>query len=205
MALKPALSFLRLGSITSPHILEVYLDTNCPFSAKIVKSLDENVIPLISDEGKLAGKMSFIIRLQPQPWHATSTYLHEAALAFGAVSPSNFWTYFKLLFVHQEDYFDRPASSLTSVQIRENLATLASQVLETSDEKTTFLDKLTFKSSPNGGVDVTDDLKYNVKLGRQNGIHVTPTALFDGLIEGSISSSWGKDDWEKFFKEKIVV
>jgi len=95
MALRPSLSFLRLGSITSPHILEVYLDTNCPFSAKIVKSLDENVLPrespsslssprfplydpdisvarppetVISAGGKLAGKLSFIVRLQPQPW-----------------------------------------------------------------------------------------------------------------------------------------
>jgi hypothetical protein len=25
-----------------------------------------------------------------------------------------------------------------------------------------------------------------------------PTVLFDGLKEDSVSSSWGKDEWEKF-------
>lgn len=87
MALKPSLSFLRLGSPASPHILEVWIDYLCPFSAKIVKSLDENVIPcrsldcamydqttsslfdkVISEGGKYNAKLQVILRLQPQPW-----------------------------------------------------------------------------------------------------------------------------------------
>lgn len=40
-----------------------------------------------------------------------------------------------------------------------------------------------------------------VKIGRQNSIHVTPTAVFDGLVENSVSSSWGKEDWEKFLTQ----
>ena len=45
MALRPSLSFLRIGSISSPHTLELYLDTNCPFSAKLVNSVDSNIVP----------------------------------------------------------------------------------------------------------------------------------------------------------------
>jgi hypothetical protein len=53
-----------------------------------------------------------------------------------------------------------------------------------------------------------------VKIGRQNGVHVTvsipyeglyeadlssqPTVLFDGLKEDSVSSSWGSSEWDKF-------
>ena len=36
--------------------------------------------------------------------------------------------------------------------------------------------------------------KLQIKLGRQNGIHVTPTAVLDGLVDGSVSSSFGTDD-----------
>jgi hypothetical protein len=42
-----------------------------------------------------------------------------------------------------------------------------------------------------------------VKIGRQNGIHVTPTVLFDGLKEDSVSSSWGQEEWNKFLTAKL--
>jgi hypothetical protein len=155
MALRPSLSFLRIGSIASPHTLELYLDTNCPFSAKLVKSVDENLVPRTSlvqtryllhpevlanllcgarvrscqwwgrggsllassassfDSSHSLGQSveanpssSSIVSLTiPRVYHCrhgTSTYLHEAALAFGLLSPESFWDYFKLLMVHQE-------------------------------------------------------------------------------------------------------
>ncbi len=34
--------------------------------------------------------------------------------------------------------------------------------------------------------------------GRQNGIHFTPTVLLNGLEDGSVSSSFGKEDWDKY-------
>lgn len=51
-----------------------------------------------------------------------------------------------------------------------------------------------------GRIRRSDKAKSAVKIGRQNGIHVTPTALFDGLKEDSVSSSWGKEEWEKFLE-----
>lgn len=44
------------------------------------------------------------------------------------------------------------------------------------------------------------ELMFSVKIGRQNGIHVTPTVLFDGLKEDSVSSSWGQEEWEQFLQ-----
>lgn len=51
--------------------------------------------------------------------------------------------------------------------------TVAAPHLPPSLAPPALADLLTFKGSPNGGVDVTDDVKYGVKLGRQNGVHVT--------------------------------
>lgn len=57
----------------------------------------------------------------------------------------------------------------------------------------------------NAGNRVTDDLKLVVKLGRQTGVHFSPTVLWDGVVEPSITSSSTQEQWEKFLKEKVVV
>jgi protein-disulfide isomerase len=51
----------------------------------------------------------------------------------------------------------------------------------------------------NSGSQVDGDLKLVIKIGRQNGIHVTPTAVLDGLIDPSISSSYGAKEWKEWF------
>lgn len=44
-----------------------------------------------------------------------------------------------------------------------------------------------------------------VKFSRQNGIHVSPTVLWDGLIANEISSSWGEKEWTQFLADKVKV
>ena len=44
-----------------------------------------------------------------------------------------------------------------------------------------------------------------VKFSRQNGIHVSPTVLWDGLVANEISSSWGEKEWTEFLEKKVVV
>lgn len=72
---------------------------------------------------------------------------------------------------------------------------------------------------PSGGIGVTDDLKYCceyatfpldrrtdfelVKYSRQNSVHVSPTVLWDGLIQAEVSSSWGQQEWEAFLEKRI--
>ncbi|KAG8694339.1 hypothetical protein FRC11_002261 [Ceratobasidium sp. 423] len=94
-----------------------------------------------------------------------------------------------------------PNIPLTPLQIREKLVAIAPEGID----KKAVAELLELKSTPNGGVGVTDDLKYNIKLGRQNGIHVSPSALWDGLLANDVSSSWAKDEWEKFLEAKVAV
>lgn len=37
--------------------------------------------------------MAFFEHIVLEPWHASSTYTHEAALAVGRVNPAAFWPY----------------------------------------------------------------------------------------------------------------
>jgi hypothetical protein len=64
------------------------------------------------------------------------------------------------LFKAQEDFYDIPTSNLSPIQIRAKLAQVAAQVLP-GDKLDEFKELLKNKSTPNGGVAVTDDLKYN--------------------------------------------
>ncbi|KAH0588014.1 hypothetical protein H2248_006750 [Termitomyces sp. 'cryptogamus'] len=119
-------------------------------------------------------------------------------------SPEHFWPYSLLLFKNQGDYFDIPASTLTPLQVRENLAKLAAQVIPPAAVEE-FKELLRLKSTPNGGNAVTDDLKYTIKFSRQNSIHVSPTVLWDGLVANEISSSWGTKEWSEFLAAKVKV
>ncbi|KAH9482325.1 hypothetical protein JR316_0004423 [Psilocybe cubensis] len=203
MALQPSLRAQTiLGSSGALHTIDVFLDYVCPYSAKMAFKIDKILKPLIERGGPYEGKVQVIYRFQVQPWHAMSTLTNEAGLAALRVSPENFWAFSLNLYKHQEEYFDIPTQDLTTRQVRDNLAKLAAEVLP-ADKVEAFKDLLAFKGSPNGGNAVTDDLKYNIKFSRQNGVHVSPTVLWDGLYQSKIESSWEDRDWKDFFSQQI--
>ncbi|KAF8231392.1 hypothetical protein L208DRAFT_1399021 [Tricholoma matsutake] len=205
MALQPSLRPLMVaGRPDASHTLDIFLDYVCPFSAKMSLTIDGVLKPLFDAGGKYDGKVKAVIRLQVQPWHSSSTFTHESALAIARVSPEHFWPYSLALFKKQGDFFDLPTSTLTPLQIRANLANIAAEVIP-SDRMDQFRELLKLKDSPNGGIAVTDDLKYTVKFSRQNSIHVSPTVLWDGLVASEISSSWGEKEWKEFLVAKVKV
>lgn len=67
------------------------------------------------------------------------------------------------LFKDQENFFDIPSSKRTPVQTRQELIKLALPIVGESKEGQ-LLDLLSHKTSPNGGVAVTDDLKYTSEI-----------------------------------------
>ena len=50
---------------------------------------------------------------------------------------------------------------------------------------------------------LTLDFFYIVKFGRQNGIHVSPSVLWNGLYQSQIESAWGEKEWSEFFASKV--
>ncbi|KAH0840308.1 hypothetical protein J3R83DRAFT_1318 [Lanmaoa asiatica] len=221
MALQPSLTPLIVaGSKDAPHTLDVFPS----HSAKLSRTIDAVLKPWFNKGGKYYGKVKLIVRLQVQPWHASSTFTHEAGLAVIRASPDHFWAFSRKvssfcvilshlcdltqpnqLFDEQEEFFDIPSSTLTPLQIREKLADVADSVIQDKGKVEEFKELLKLKGSPNGGVAVTDDLKYTIKFSRQNGVHVSPTAFWDGLVANDISSSWGEAEWSEFLSEKVKV
>lgn len=58
--------------------------------------------------------------------------------------------------------------------------------------------------SLNTGNGVTDEVKVLVKMNRMQGIHVTPTVVFNGVVENSISSSFTGEQWAEWLEKNIV-
>ncbi|KAI9467115.1 hypothetical protein BJY52DRAFT_1236521 [Lactarius psammicola] len=206
MALQPSLRpLLIVGRPDAPHTLDIFLDYVCPFSGKLSFTVDKIVKPLVDVGGKYEGKVKIIFRNQVQPWHGSSTFTHEAGLAVARVAPEKFWPFSLLLLQRQGEYYDIPTSNLSPIQIREKLASLFAETGVSGDKVEAFKDLLKLKSTPNGGVSVTDELKYTIKFSRQNGVHVSPSVLWDGILANEVSSSWGEAEWMQFFAQKVAV
>lgn len=200
MALAPQFQATLFGSRTARNVLEIYIDFVCPFSAKQVKGVREHLVPLI--EGQLKNDLAVILRCTPQPWHASSTFTHEVFLAIVKADPSKAWPFAYALMEKQVDFFDMNVAEETPNATRARLAKLAKDSVGVDEKKVLGYISL-LGTSPNSGTKVTDDLKLQVKLGRQNGIHVTPTCVLNGLVDSAISSSYGAAEWKKWLDEKI--
>jgi protein-disulfide isomerase len=175
------------------------------FSNKLFKTLYESVLPSI--ENKYAGRLQLIFRQQIQPWHPSSTLVHEAGAAVLKVNPDKFWLFSQKLFEKQTDFFDVSVVNETRNDTYKRLAKVAASA-GLDENKIYKLLEVSNKAADDGsmniGNEVTNDIKVMVKTNRLVGIHVTPTVVFNGVVENSISSSFSKEQWEEWLEKNIV-
>ncbi|KAF2203739.1 hypothetical protein GQ43DRAFT_410933 [Delitschia confertaspora ATCC 74209] len=210
MALPPKFAGLQLGASSvqpkAVHTLEIYLDYVCPFSAKLFKTVFTG--PLASTlTQKYSYNLTTIFRPQIQPWHPSSTLCHEAATAVLKLAPEKFMPFSESLFNRQKEFFDVSVVNETRNVTYKRLAGIAGEV-EVSEESVYKIleisDKPKEDGSLNSGNGVTDDVKRMVRMNRLVGVHVTPTVVFDGVVEVSISSSWSVEQWEEWLGKNVV-
>ncbi|KAH6657382.1 hypothetical protein BKA67DRAFT_555133 [Truncatella angustata] len=195
------------GVAATAHTLEIYLDYVCPFSAKLFNTLYNTVVPIIRESGEWSRGLEIVFRQQVQPWHPSSTLVHEAAVAVLQLRPEKFWEFSDALFKQQKDYFDVNVVNETRNNTYKRLAKLASSV--GVDEKQVYerlevSDKASDEGSLNTGNKVTNDFKVLIKIARLVGVHVSPTAIFDGVVNNEISSGWGKKEWSDWLEKNVV-
>jgi len=56
----------------------------------------------------------------------------------------------------------------------------------------------------NSGNRVTNDVKVMVKANRLVGVHVTPTVVFDGVVESGIESGFSVAEWERWLERHVT-
>ncbi|KAJ4345721.1 uncharacterized protein N0V89_011856 [Didymosphaeria variabile] len=210
MALAPRFAGQKLASSSiqpkAVHTLELYLDYVCPFSAKLFKTVYSS--PLRDTLLKKYGDhVVTIFRQQIQPWHPSSTLTHEAGYAVLKLSPDKFYEFSEKLFERQKEFFDVSVVNETRNNTYKRLAKIAGEV-GVDEAKVFELLKISDKpgedGSLNSGNGVTDAVKLQVKANRLVGVHVTPTVVFDGVVNNDISSSWTKEQWEEWLEKNVV-
>lgn len=169
--------------------VELYLDYQCMYSAKLFKNWYRDIIK--TDKG---GDYNFIFRNYIQPWHPSSSMVHEASFAYAALNPSKFWEFSLELFEKIEEFYDTASAGISRNALYERIYDVVikpnKELLVDRDEFLSYLTiKLTTSNHQNSGNKVQNDVKYFTKIGRQNGVHVTPTVLIDGIKEQKIESS----------------
>ncbi|ESZ91052.1 hypothetical protein SBOR_8571 [Sclerotinia borealis F-4128] len=187
------------------YTLELYLDYVCPFSAKMFNTIYTSVMPLIKE--KYSDKVQIIFRQHIQPWHPSSTLVHEAGVAVLNLSPSLFYPFSFSLFQQQKSFFDVNVVNETRNATYKRLAKIGGEVGVDEGKMFDLLkigDRPGEDGSLNAGNGVTDQLKVLVKMNRLVGIHVTPTVVFDGVVENSISSSFTAEQWEDWLNKNVV-
>lgn len=188
------------------HTFELFLDYCCPFSAKIFKTLTTQVFPVIRENTVWANSLTVVFRQQVQPWHPSSTLMHETGLAVLRLAPEKFWAFSGELFAVQTEFYDISVVGETRNQTYRRLAKVAAKVGVSEDEVYKLLaipDKVGEDGSLNTGNAVTNDIKLITKMNRLVGVHVSPTVIFDGVVQDT-SSGWTLDQWKEFFTKNIA-
>ncbi len=129
------------------------------------KTLYHSVLPNVPK--KYPTKVQFIFRQQIQPWHPSSTLVHEAGAAVLRLAPDKFWSFSEALFEHQKEFFDVNVVHEARNDTYKRLAKLAGSIgLKESEvfELLEISDKPGEGGSLNTGNKVTDDVKLMVKV-----------------------------------------
>ena len=152
--------------------------------------------------------MQIIFRPQVQPWHPSSTLVHEAGVAVSRLAPGKFWDFSEALFREQKAFFDVSVVSETRNQTYRRLAQLAASSGGLAEDEVYGLLEVPNRAATDGSLNVgnavTNDLKVAVKMARLVSVHVSPTVIFDGVIANEISSSWTEDKWIEFLNKNVA-
>lgn len=163
-----------------PHVFEVFLEPTCPFSVRAFGKLDA----LLEQAGK--DRIMVKIRLQSQPWHLYSGVIVRCILAASTLPGGKATAKAVMAAVgaHRDEFeFDhhwggpnRDATPNDIIARIENYSGI--QLTEAF-------------AIP----DLDREIKWHCKYARQNGIHVSPTFMIDGLVQPGMGSGDAVENW----------
>lgn len=170
-----------------PKEFDIFLEPTCPFSARAFGKLDV----LLEKAG--ADKITVKVRLLSQPWHMFSGVITRAILAASTLDggKETARAVMDAVYAHRDDY------EFTDHAAGPNMDATPKQII----------DRIKLHS----GVDVAEAfaiqtldrlVKSHTRFARQNGAHVSPTFMVDGLIDPSIGSG---DEVERWVEKLGVI
>lgn len=163
-----------------PKVFEVFLEPTCPFFVKAFGKLDG----LLDQVGE--DRLTIKLRLQSQPWHMYSGVIVRCILAASALEGGKeaAKSVMAAVAAHREEFeFERHHGG-------PNLETTPNEIIRRIEGYSGV--KLTQAFAI---PDLDREIKWHCKYARQNGIHVSPTFMVDGLVRADMSSGDSVADW----------
>lgn len=165
-----------------PRIFEVFLEPTCPFSVKAFNKLNA----LLEQAGE--DKITVKIRLQSQPWHLFSGVIVRCILAASTLPEGKAAAHKVMQAVADR----REEFEFTDHSSGPNMQATPEEIIA--------------RIEGYSGVQLADafarpelqtEIKWHCKYARQNGIHVSPTFMVDGLVQPDLGSGDEVAVWVK--------
>ena len=170
----------RLEWGRGPRVFEVFLEPTCPFSVKAFKKFDT----LLHQAGE--ERITLKIRLLSQPWHMYSGVVVRCVIAASTLEGGKDAA--KAVLAAVAD--DREDFEFVSHAGGPNMDVTPSELIGRLEGASGVGLREAF-SIP----DLDREIKWHCKYARQNGIHVSPTFMIDGLVDPEIGSGDDVGSW----------
>lgn len=165
---------------TGPRIFEAFLEPTCPYSARTFPKLDQ----VLAEAGE--DKITLKIRLHSQPWHMFSAVVMRTVLAASTLPAGKEAAKAVLgaVYAHREEFeFEHHATG-------PNRDATPNDLIRRIEGYTglSLMDAFSIT-----GLDKA--VRWHCRYARQNGIHVSPSFMVDGLVQSDMSSGDEVADW----------
>jgi protein-disulfide isomerase len=163
-----------------PRVFETFLEPTCPYSVKTFNKLDD----LLAQAG--ADRITIKIRLQSQPWHMYSGVIVRCILAASTLPAGKqaAKTVMAAIAAHREEFeFERHCRGA-------NMDVTPNDIIARIEAYSGIHVKDAFAIP-----DLDKEVKWHCRYARQNGIHVSPTFMVDGIVQNDMSSGDDVSAW----------
>ncbi|MEI7714350.1 MAG: thioredoxin domain-containing protein [Rhodospirillales bacterium] len=163
-----------------PHMFEVFLEPTCPHSVRAFGKLDALLVHAGED------KITVRIVLQSQPWHMYSGVIVRCILAASTLPEGKIAAKAVMAAVaaHREEFeFVHHAGGA-------NMTATPNDIIARIETYSGVRVTEAFAIP-----DLDKAIKWHCKYARQNGIHVSPTFMIDGLVQADIGSRDTLESW----------
>jgi len=163
-------------------VLELFLEPTCPYSAKAFGKLEQ----LLAEVGE--DKLTVKVRLHSQPWHLFSPVIVRAIYAAASLVEGRAAAkrVLQAVYDHREEFeFERHATGPNRDATPNDLIRRIEGY--TGLELTAAFDEPQLDRST----------RWDARYARQNGIHVSPSFMIDGIVQADMSSGDDVAAWVK--------
>ena len=165
-----------------PRTFEVFLEPTCPFSVKAFNKLNAFLEQVGED------KVTVKIRLQSQPWHLFSGVIVRCILAASTLPDGKAAARKVMQAVadHREEF------EFTDHCSGPNMQATPDDIIARIEGYSGVQVASAFARP-----ELQNEIKWHCKYARQNGIHVSPTFMVNGLVQADLGSGDDVEVWAK--------